>query len=58
MERWTQHIEFGMFVMSKSEIVDTAGFASKKMIVNCLIGRVEVTRGDKLHIDFKIGLIS
>ena len=33
---------------------DTASFEAKKMIVNCLIRRVEVYRDYKLHIDFNI----
>ena len=39
-------------LISRSEIYDRAKFARKKMIVNCLINRVEVFRGDKLKIDF------
>ena len=33
---------------------DTASMEAKKMIVNCLIKRVEVYRDYKLHIDFNI----
>lgn len=33
---------------------DTAGFEAKRMVVNCLIGRIEVFRDYKLHIGFKI----
>lgn len=33
---------------------DAASMESKKMIVNCLIKRVEVYQGYKLHIDFNI----
>ena len=33
---------------------DTASLEAKKMIVNCLINRVEVYRDYKLHIDFNI----
>ncbi len=43
-------------IITWSEMYDTAGFEAKKMIVNCLISRVEVNRGYKLHIDFKIDL--
>ena len=43
-------------IITWSEMYDSAGFEAKKMIVNCLIGRVEVYRGYKLHIDFKIDL--
>ncbi len=39
-------------LISWSEIYDRAEFARKKMIVNCLINRVEVFRGYKLKIDF------
>ena len=39
-------------LISWSEIYDRAEFARKKMIVNCLINRVEVRRGYKLKIDF------
>ena len=43
-------------IITWSEMYDTAGFEAKIMIVNCLISRVEVYRGYKLHIDFKIDL--
>lgn len=33
---------------------DAASMEAKKMIVNCLIKRVEVYRDYKLHIDFNI----
>jgi len=33
---------------------DTASIEAKKMIVNCLIKRVDVYRDYKLHIDFNI----
>lgn len=33
---------------------DIASLEAKKMIVNCLIKRVEVYRDYKLHIDFNI----
>ena len=35
-----------------AELYDDASFEKKKMIVNCLINRVDVYRGYKLHIDF------
>lgn len=35
-------------------LYDTASIEAKKMIVNCLIKRVEVYRDYKLHIDFNI----
>ena len=39
-------------LVSWAELYDTASFEKKKMIVNCLINRVDVYRGYKLHIDF------
>ena len=33
---------------------DSAGMEAKKMIVNCLIKRVDVYRDYKLHIEFNI----
>ncbi len=39
-------------LVSWSELYETASFEKKKMIVNCLINRVDVYRGYKLHIDF------
>ena len=41
-------------VISWADLYDTASLEAKKMIVNCLIRRVEVYRGYKLHIDFNI----
>lgn len=41
-------------VISWAELYDTASLEAKKMIVNCLIRRVEVYRDYKLHIDFNI----
>ncbi len=35
-----------------AELYETAPFEKKKMIANCLINRVDVYRGYKLHIDF------
>ena len=36
----------------RSFAYETASFEKKKMIVNCLINRVDVYRRYKLHIDF------
>ncbi len=36
------------------ELYDEASFEKKKMIVNCLIKRVEVFRGYKLKVEFNI----
>lgn len=41
-------------IISWADMYDTASMEAKKMIVNCLIKRVEVYRGYKLHIDFNI----
>ena len=41
-------------IISWADMYDTASIAAKKMIVNCLIKRVEVYRDYKLHIDFNI----
>ncbi len=41
-------------IISWADMYDAASLAAKKMIVNCLIKRVEVYRGYKLHIDFNI----
>ena len=43
-------------IRSWADLYDTASMEAKKMIVNCLIKRVEVSRGYKLHIDFNIDL--
>jgi hypothetical protein len=43
-------------IISWSEIYDTASIEAKKMVVNCLIRRVDVYRDYKLHIDFAIDL--
>lgn len=43
-------------IISWADMYDTASFEAKKMIVNCLIRRVEVYRDYKLHIDFNIDL--
>ena len=43
-------------IITWSEMYDTAGFGAKKIIVNCLIGRMEIYRDYKLHIDFKLTL--
>ena len=39
-------------LISWAELYDDASFEKKKMIVNCLIKRVDVFRGYKLKIDF------
>ena len=41
-------------IISWADMYDTASIEAKKMIVNCLIKRVEVYRDYKLHIDFNI----
>ena len=41
-------------IISWADMYDSASMEAKKMIVNCLIRRVEVYRGYKLHIDFNI----
>lgn len=41
-------------ICSWADLYDTASMEAKKMIVSCLIKRVEVSRGYKLHIDFNI----
>ena len=41
-------------VISWAELYDTADLETKKIIVNCLIRRIEVYRGYKLHVDFNI----
>ena len=41
-------------IISWADMYDSASLEAKKMIVNCLIRRVEVYRGYKLHIDFNI----
>ncbi len=41
-------------VIAWADMYDTASLEAKKMIVNCLIKRVEVYRDYKLHIDFNI----
>ena len=41
-------------IISWSEMYDTASMEAKKMIVSCLIKRVDVYRDYKLHIDFNI----
>ena len=41
-------------IISWAETYDTASMEAKKMIVNCLIKRVDVYRDYKLHIDFNI----
>lgn len=41
-------------IISWADMYDTAGIEAKKMIVSCLIKRIEVYRDYKLHIDFNI----
>lgn len=41
-------------IISWADMYDTASMEAKKMIVGCLIKRVEVYRDYKLHIDFNI----
>ena len=46
--------DFDGDIISWAEMYDTASMEAKKMIVNCLIKRVDVYRDYKLHIDFNI----
>ena len=41
-------------IISWADMYDSASMESKKMIVSCLIRRVEVYRNYRLHIDFNI----
>lgn len=41
-------------IISWAEMYDTASIEAKKMIMSCLIKRVEVYRDYKLHMDFNI----
>lgn len=41
-------------MISWAEMYDSASMESKKMIVSCLIRRVEVYQDYRLHIDFNI----
>ena len=41
-------------IISWADMYDTASIESKKMIIGCLIKRIEVYRDYKLHIDFNI----
>ncbi len=41
-------------IISWTDMYDAASMEAKKMIVNCLIKRIEVYRDYKLHIDFNI----
>lgn len=41
-------------IISWSEMYDSASLEARKMIVNCLIKRIDVYRDYKLHIDFNI----
>ncbi len=41
-------------IISWADMYDTASLEAKKMIVNCLVKRIEVYRDYKLHIGFNI----
>ena len=41
-------------IISWADMYDSASMEAKKMIVSCLIKRVDVYRDYKLHIDFNI----
>lgn len=41
-------------IISWAEMYDTASLETKKMIVNSLIARVEVSRGYKVHVEFNV----
>ena len=41
-------------IIGWSELYDGASIETKKMIVNCLIKRIDVYRGYRVHIDFNI----
>ena len=41
-------------IISWADMYDSASMESKKIIVSCLIRRVEVYRDYRLHIDFNI----
>ena len=41
-------------IISWADMYDSASMEAKKMIVSCLIRRVEVYRDYRLHIDFNI----
>ena len=43
-------------LISWAELYDSAGIAAKKMVVSCLIKRIDVFRDYKLHIEFNIDL--
>ena len=43
-------------IISWAEMYDSASIEAKKMIVNCLIKRIDVYRDYRLHIDFNIDL--
>lgn len=42
-------------LISWAELYDSASFEKKKMIVDCLIKRVDVSKGYKLKVEFNIG---
>ncbi len=43
-------------IISWADMYDSASIEAKKMIVNCLIRRIDVYRDYRLHIDFNIDL--
>lgn len=43
-------------IISWADMYDTASMDAKRMIVNCLIKRVDVYRDYKIHVEFAIGL--
>ena len=52
-EKALQH-QLKQLIISWAEMYDSTSMESKKMIVSCLIRRVEVYRDYRLHIDFNI----
>ena len=43
-------------IISWADMYDTASLEAKRMIVNCLIKRVDIYRDYKIHVDFAIDL--
>lgn len=43
-------------IISWADMYDHGSMEAKKMVVNCLIRRIEVYRGYKLHVDFNIAV--
>ena len=43
-------------IISWADMYDHGSIEAKKMVVNCLIRRIEVYRGYKLHVDFNIAV--